>query len=204
LEAYNLKLSLTKCDFGKSQIEFLRYLVDKDGISPNKNKTNAISKMPFPENYHDLRRWLGMINYYRRWLPKAAEYLKPLTDLLRNSEPMKNNKKRFNYDKLHVDAFYKCLDEVNNTVKLAHPPADIAEIEIISDASSKVIGCVLNIKNRPIAFFSRRLSPTEANYSTFDRELLAAFAFVKYFLPFVESHKTILKTDHKPLIGGIT
>jgi hypothetical protein len=143
-----------------------------------------------------------MVNFYRRFLPKIAQILAPLTNLLKG----KDLPKLLPWDQQHEAAFAAAKAALAAAVPLSHPRPEAA-LALATDASDTHIGGVLQQQVsghwQPLGFFSRRLQPAEMNYSTFDRELLAADQAIKHFLPQVEGRVFQLWTDHKPLVAAM-
>ena len=128
-----------------------------------------------------------MLNYYRRFLPAAAKILKPLTEVLRGNVACN---KRLTWSPEMSASFAASKHLLVEAVPLAHPDPT-ARILVAAAAYDTHIGGVLeqveNGSNRPLGFFSRKLSPTEMRYKAFDRELLAAHDTIKHFLPLLEA-----------------
>jgi hypothetical protein len=148
-----------------------------------------------------LQCFLGMVNFYRRFLPSCAQILKPLTDLL------KGGAKMLEWTVSAQEAFQRAKRLLAAAVPLQHP-APNAELSLATDASDTHIEGVMQQKSgdhwRPLGFFSRKLTDTESCYSTFDRELLAAQAAIKHFRHFCEGHAFQLWTNHKPLVAALS
>lgn len=201
LKKYRLRINLSKCEFGKNEIEFLGYVINKEGIRPTEEKVKAISHFLKPKTVSNLRRFLGIINFYRRCLRHAAHTQAPLLTFLHNAK--KRDKRLIPWDPETKEAFEKVKNELANAALLVHPKI-IAEIRLVMDASDIGIGAVLEQYSenswKPLANFSRKLTDTQKRYSAYDRELTAIFQAVKYFKQFLEPHKFTILTDHKPLI----
>ena len=137
---------------------------------PADTKVQEIRNFPTPTTVAQLRSFLGLINYYHRFVPNCARILRPLNSLLRN------NPKSIELTESALSAFEAIKNALADTVMLHHQLPD-APISITVDASSTAIGGVLQQHNgsgwKPLSFFSRRLSDTEVKYSVFGRELLA-------------------------------
>ena len=200
LQEYGVTVNTGKCEFGVPGLTFLGHWIDKDGIRPSEEKVKAIKEFPKPQKVHEIRRFLGMVNYYHRFIKGLAHIVCPLNDLLKGN-PAKNDSVSWTRDK--ETAFRATKEAVANAVMLNFPDMT-KDIQLVTDASDRAIGGVLQEVHddgvKPLAFFSRKLSATEANRSTFDRELLAIFAAVKHFLYFLEGREFAIYTDHKPLI----
>ena len=142
-----------------------------------------------------------MINFYRRSLPHAAEKQAPLNKYLGDSK--KNDKRVINWTPEAEDAFIRAKQDLANATLLAHPSHN-AETRLVTDASNIGMGASLEQRFdgiwKPLAFFSRKFSPSQLNYSAYDRELTAVFEAIRYFKFFLEGQIFKIATDHKPLI----
>lgn len=203
LDSAKLFLNPDKCEFGLFEINFLGFTINAKGISPPLNKVQAIKALNKPSNYSELRSRMGLINFYRRHLPRAAEILAPLSELLAISKPSgKNAKSTFQWSEEHDRAYNNIIDLLNSRVILAHPPENITELILTTDASDIAVGAVLEASGRPIGFFSKRFTPAESKRSAFERELLALSSSVLHFRTYIESIRTVARTDQKALIGA--
>lgn len=202
LDSYNLKISLSKCQFMLPQIDFLGYSISKDGIKPTSSKLTNLNSYPYPNSSQSLRRFLGMINFYHDLIPHYSSKVLPLTEYIR----LNPNSKHFELSKTERDAFDSIIETFNNLTPLAHPHLDAARYQLVTDSSQYAIGAALHQmidgESIPIAFFSKKLSQTEQRYSTFDRELLAAYLSVLRFKHLIEGKDVMLLTDHKPLCNA--
>ncbi|CAB3374818.1 Hypothetical predicted protein [Cloeon dipterum] len=176
LDEHGLVLNPRKCVLGAESIEFLGYRVDSKGITPLPERVAAIQEFPLPMTADKLARFLGMLNYYRRFVPKYAATLAPLNALLA--------------------AFEASKVELANAACLAHPKDD-APLALVTDASDIALGAVVqqcvNDVWEPLGFHSRKLSTTEKNYAPYDRELLAIYDAVKKFRYLLEGHQPSVK-----------
>jgi hypothetical protein len=188
-----LTINPSKCSFAVSSVKFLGHMVSESGVVPLSRHVEAIYGFPRPTDLRQLQRFLGLINFYRRFLPAIAGVLKPLTDLLRGAP------KKLLWSSDADAAFTKAKAALVAAVPLSHP-APGAVLSLAVDASDTHVGGVLQqLQGRslqPLAFFSKKLSPTQVRYSTFDCELLAAFSAVRHF--------RFLLTDHKPLVAAMS
>lgn len=197
---HGLNLGLPKCEFAVDKIEFLGHLLSASGCSPLPKHTEAITNFPPPSDKTALQRFLGMINYYRKFLPSAARVLAPLTDAL------KGPGKVLMWNPFLDSAFRHAKDLLLKVPQLHHPQPG-APISLAVDASDSHVGGVfqqlVDKAWAPLAYFSRKLSDTEKKYSAFDRELLAAFSSIRHFRFLLEGRDFILFTDHKPLTNAL-
>lgn len=200
LKDYGLTINLSKCVLGVSKVNFLGYQVTEQGITPLPEKVQAISSFPLPQDKKSLRRFLGMLNYYHRFLPKAAEQQVLLNDFLKNSRRKDNTK--ISWTQEAIAAFENCKQDLANAVTLTHPVSE-APLSLTVDASNVALGGVVEQyvdgQWKPLSFFSKKLSPAQRKYSTYDRELLSVYAAIKYFRHFIEGKHFTIFTDHLPL-----
>ncbi|BHF78003.1 hypothetical protein SprV_0602111300 [Sparganum proliferum] len=189
-----------KCILGATSLEFLGHLIDSNGIRPLPSKFAAIRDFPPPTSKRQLQRFLGMVNFYRRFLPNCADTILPLTNLLSGS------KRTFELTPATLTSFEQVKALLADATLLTHYHAD-APISLMVDASNVAVGAVLPQSlpdsTVPLAFFSKKLSKAETRYSTFGRELLAAYLAVRHFRHLLEGREFTIFTDHKPLTFAI-
>ena len=171
------------------------------GCSPLVKHSATISAFLLPSDKPSLQRFLGMVNFYRKFLSSAAQVLAPLTDAL------KGPGKSISWTPLMNSAFNRAKQLFSAFPELVHPQSNAA-ITLSLDASDSHIGAVLQQQLRdkswsPLAFFSKKLSDAEKKYSAFDRELLAAFLSVHHFRFMLEGKEFTIFTDHKPLTHAL-
>lgn len=200
LKNYGILINPTKCVIGADKVKFLGYDVSADGITPPADKVQAITAFPKPQTAKQLRQFLGMLNFYRRFIPRAATTQAPLHDLLQGNI---KGKTPLQWTPEATEAFDKCKQSLAEATSLAHPRPDVP-LAIVSDASDYAAGAALQQRVgdnwQPLAFFSRKFSETEKKYSAYDRELLAIYAAIKHFRHMVEGRPFTIFTDHKPLV----
>ncbi len=198
LSDYGLIINAEKSHFGLDKIDFLGHHVTENGIKPLQKKVDVIENFPRPENVKDLHKFVGMINFYHRFIPSAAKILKPLY----NAVSKKNVKEKFTWTNEMEKSFIEAKQALSSVTMLAHPLPD-APLSLTTDASNIAIGAVLQQKIhsgwQPLAFFSRQLRQAEIKYSAFDRELLALYLAIKHFRHWLEGRDFVVFTDHKPL-----
>lgn len=201
LQEFGVSLNPSKCIFGKSKISFLGHEISAQGVRPLPNKITALQEFPQPLTIQELRRFLAMLNFYRRFLPHAAATQAPLNVFLVGSK--KNDKRPIVWTSDALHAFKKCKDDLLSATTLGFPSSS-QPIALMVDASNIAIGAVLNQHSngawKPLAYFSKKLSPSQIKYSTYDRELLGIYEAIKYFRHMIEGRVFTIFTDHKPLI----
>ncbi|UYV60875.1 K02A2.6-like, partial [Cordylochernes scorpioides] len=196
LAKYNIKLKKEKCLFLQKEIEYLGHLVTEEGIRPLDHKVQAIQKAKTPTNISELRSFLGLVNFYGKFIPNLPELLKPLHELLHKKRP-------WVWTKECGEAIDKCKNSITSERVLVPYDATLP-LCLATDASQIGVGAVLSHiiegQERPIMFASRTLSEAEQNYSQIEKEALAIIYGVTKFHQFIYGRKFILITDHKPLV----
>ncbi|GFU72891.1 transposon Tf2-8 polyprotein [Trichonephila clavipes] len=202
LSSYGLKLNISKCVFGVTELIFLGHLITPDGIKPLPDKVQAVLDYKQPETVGSLRKFLGLLNFYRRFLPKAAEQQYLLSEFLKGSKGKKDSKP-LNWSSEAITTFQRCKQALVDAALLAHPSPS-APLALHVDASDYAIGGalhqVVDSELQPLAFFSRKLTSSEKSYSVYDRELLAIYSAIRHFRYMLEARDFTVFTDHKPLI----
>ncbi|KAL1138082.1 hypothetical protein AAG570_009777 [Ranatra chinensis] len=201
LAEQGLTLNLHKCLFGVHEVDLLGYRISPSGISPRQTKAEEITSYPRPETVNGLRKFLGMVKFYRRSLPHAADTLKELNNYLQGSK--KKDRTPIIWTEAATAAFDKSKQALADAVVLGHPKPD-AELVLDTDVSDTEVGAVLQQHDQetwiPLGFFSKTLNEAQRKYSTYDRELLAIYLAVKHFHPLLDGRHFTIRTDHKPLI----
>lgn len=195
LRDHGLQLKISKCNFYAKQFDYLGYIISKDGLKPNPRKVQVIGEFPRPKNTRQIQSFLGMINYYRRFIKDFAKLAKPLTILCKQDQP-------FIWTETTQISFDKLKQILCNDIILSLP--DFTQLfYVTTDASDVAIGAVLSQGelpyDRPIHFFSRTLNEAQRRYSTIQKELLAIVEAIKNFRPYLYGRFFVLITDHKPL-----
>lgn len=204
LREYGVLVNPAKCVWGQPEVTFLGYHVSASGTRPLDAKVQAIQDFPVPQTVKELRRFLGMLNFYRRFIPNAAKVQAPLNGILAG-KVTKNQPVQMTPTQL--EAFSECKKALSNATLLVHPLAN-AELSMTTDASDVSIGAVLQQRNgkqwEPLAFFSKKLNSAQRKYSPYDRELLAVYEAIRYFRHMVEARNFVVFTDHRPLTYAFT
>jgi hypothetical protein len=186
-----LKVNARKSSFCQDSLEYLGYLVTREGIQPIPKKVEAILNLAKPTNRKEVRRFIGMVNYYRDMWPKRSEILAPLSRLT-----SKNVK--FEWTKECQKAFDDMKWYMAQETLLVYPDFT-KEFQIHTDASHTQLGAVISQDGRPIAFYSRKLTDAQTRYTTTERELLAIVETLKEFRNILLGQKIIVFTDHQNL-----
>ena len=195
MKAANLTLNWAKCKIGLSELEFFGYLVTERGIGPTEERVQAVVDARRPENVHELRSFLGLVNYSARFFPQYATISEPLRRLTRKDTP-------FAFDVEQITAFETLKQKLENAVQLAHYDKD-APTMVIADASPVGLGAVLVQRQQDgpvvVSYASRSLTDTERRYSQTEREALGLVWACEKFHPYIYGVRFDLLTDHMPL-----
>lgn len=190
-----LSLQPDKCEFFKRELTYLGHIISDKGVRPNPEKIKAIEQYPVPKNHKQIKQFLGLVGYYRRFIKNFSEITQPFTSLLRKNVPFKwEMRQQINYEKLKQLLLREPI--------LQYPDFD-KEFLLTTDASNEGIGAILSQgevgSDLPVAYASRTLNKAERNYDTTEKELLAIIWAVKHFRPYLYGKQFKIITDHKPL-----
>jgi hypothetical protein len=198
LQHNHLSVKGSKCLFHVKSLPFLGYILSDKGISMDPDKIKAINDFPEPKSLSQLRSLLGMANFYRGFIPHFSEKVKTLTDLTK--------KGMFKWTTEAASAMAVLKKSLAKDVMLQYPN-QTKQFHLDTDASDHTIGAVLSQRDmnellRPVAFYSRKLSSAEMNYSVYDKELLSiveSLIYWRHYLVSPHTH-TEIRTDHKNLL----
>lgn len=190
---FNLKVQLDKSEFLCKEVAFLGHIITPEGIKPNPSKIKAVQEYPLPKTVKEIKSFLGLVGYYRRFIQNFAKILTPFTRCLKKGTKIDTK------DPQYIEAFHKCKELLTNAPVLAYPDFE-KTFHLTTDASNVAIGGVLSQNNHPIAFYSRTLNSAEKNYSTIEKELLSIVENTKHFRPYLYGRHFKIETDHKPLV----
>lgn len=192
LRQANLKLQIDKCKFFCKETEYLGHILTSDGIKPNPNKIEDIIKLNLPNTQKQIKSFLGITGYYRKFIKDYAKIAQPMTKYL------KLNSKINKLDPSYIHAFEQLKSLITSHPILKYPDFN-KSFKINTDASNYAIGAVLLQDGHPISYASRTLNTHETRYSTTEKELLAVVWAVKYFRPYLYGKSFELETDHQAL-----
>lgn len=200
LQDYGVQINVEKSEFGVSSLTFLGHTVSPTGVTPLTTKCEAIQQFPKPSTQRQLKQFLGMVNYYHRFIPRCSLLLQPLHAMIK---PCKRGQSiSLSWTEDTNAAFLAAKQALTDAATLSFPTPG-AEISLATDASDIGTGAVLQQlvagEWKPISFFSQKFNKAESNYSAYDRELLAIFKAIKRFQYFLEGRRFHVYTDHKPL-----
>ena len=191
LKSAGLQCNAQKCKFAAFETEYLGYNLTQSGIQPQVKKIAAIQAISEPENKRELRRFIGLCNYYRDLWPQRAHTMAPLTSLC-------SSKVVFKWTAECQEAFNKTKAAMSRQVTLSYPDYT-KPFHIYTDASKFQLGGVISQDNQPLAFYSRKLNQAQLNYSTIEQELLSIVEILREFRNILLGHNIVIHTDHKNL-----
>ena len=190
---WKLYAKLEKCFFHQTKIEFLGYIIGKDGIQMDPAKTSSVTDWPTPKNPKEIQAFIGFANFYRRFIESFSKKSKPLIDLTRKNI-------EFKWTPEAEAAFQTLKDALTANPILVH--ADPQQpFTLHTDASDYALGAVLSQNEHPVAYYSRKLTDSEINYAVHDKELLAIVAAFKHWRHYLagSQHVITVYCDHKNL-----
>ncbi|GJQ92368.1 reverse transcriptase [Tanacetum coccineum] len=189
LRQKKLYAKFSKCEFWLQQVAFLGHIVSADGIIMDPSKVEAITKWPRPTTVTEVRSFLGLAGYYRRFVEGFSRLALPLTQLMRKGE-------KFVWTDERQESFEELKRRLVSAPILTLPSGS-GGFQIYSDASKKGLGCVLMQHGKVIAYASRQLKPYEVNYPTHDLELAAVVFALKIWRHYLYGEACDIFTDHK-------
>jgi hypothetical protein len=195
LRAAKLYAKESKCEFFKTEVEFLGHIVGRDGVRMMQDKVQAISDWPTPSKVGDVRAFLGTAGYYRKFIRDFSSIAAPLTELTKDTV-------RFDWGPAQQLAFDKLKSALQQGPVLALPDPDLPFV-VHTDASGFATGAVL-MQDRgkglqPIAFLSKKMLPAETRYPVHEQELLAIIHALSSWRHYLSGRKFKVMTDHKSL-----
>ena len=215
LSGAGLSLNLSKCEFGKGQLDYLGYTIDSTGLRPIVKKAEAITNFPVPLTQKQLQAFLGSLNYYRSSLPRfplspgqslsPAEVLDPLYKLATADIKKGTFKTVWDSSQNVQDAFIDAKSLLQMAVTLNYPDTN-TPLALSTDATKDSLGASLdqwvNGSWVPLGFWSKSLRPEQRLCTTYRRELLAIQLAIRHFISEIQGRRLTIYTDHKPILGS--
>lgn len=197
LNDFGFSVKKEKCEFFKDSVSYLGYFINKDGTHTDQSKVKAVMNAPVPTNVSELKAFLGLVNFYGRFLKNLADALHPLYKLLSKNTD-------WSWSEECNDAFESVKKMLTQAPCLAYYDPNLP-VQLACDASSYGLGCVLSCvfpdgNERPIAYASRVLTQSERNFSQIEKEALSIIYGVKKFYHYLYARHFTLLTDHQPLL----
>ena len=191
LQAAGLKINAVKSFFARTNLEYLGYNISREGLRPSLKKVEAILQIKPPTTRKQLRRFIGMVNYYRDMWPQRSHFLAPLSS-------MTSAKVKWKWTPEMQDSFDQ-MKAIMAKETLVTFPDFTKEFEIHTDASKLQLGACISQGGKPVAFYSRKLQPAQTRYTTTERELLSIVETLKEFRNILLGQKIKVHTDHENL-----
>ncbi|KAI5753631.1 hypothetical protein M8J77_001985 [Diaphorina citri] len=191
----HLKLSPKKCNLFRTEVQYLGHVVSTEGVSTDPKKIEAVKSWPIPKDKHEVRSFLGLVSYYRR-------FIKGFADIARSLHRLTEKGKAFVWTEECNLSFETLKSELCKAPILRYPVAGKPFV-LDTDASQFAIGAVLSQVTdgieTPVAYFSKALSKPERNYCVTRKELLAVVSATKHFHKYLYGQRFLLRTDHAAL-----
>jgi hypothetical protein len=185
------KVKFSKCEFTKTEISYLGHIISRQGIATDVTKIAAITNWPTPSSVKDLRSFLGLAGFYRKFVRRFGIISRPLFDLLKKNS-------LFIWTTDHQQAFDTLNQALSSAPVLALP--DFSQpFSIYTDACSKGVGVVLMQNGHPLAYLSRALGPKTQGLSIYEKEYLAILLAVAHWRSYLQLAEFTIFTDHKSL-----
>ncbi|XP_038972753.1 uncharacterized protein LOC103696780 isoform X1 [Phoenix dactylifera] len=183
-------LQPSKCLFGQQQVEYLGYIISAAGVQVDTTKIQAMKEWPRPTTVTELRGFLGLTGYYRKFVKSYGVIAAPLTTLLRKGQFQWN---------LQAEQAFHLLKQAMMTTPVLDIPNFSETFVVETDASDKGIGAVLTQGGKPVAYMSKALGVTKKGWSTYAKEMLAIMEAVRMWRPYLLGRKFQIRTDQKSL-----
>ena len=195
LKAAGLKLKLEKCCFFRKHIQYLGHLISADGIQPLPEKLESIAKMPAPRNPKEVKQFLGLVGYYRKFVPRFADISRVPTHLTKKDVEFKLTPE--------CENCFQILKESLQQVPILRYPDPQASYTLYIDASKYAYAGILtqhsNGTDHPITYVSRLFRGSQLNWATLKKEAYAIYMSVKKLSFYIDTAKITVKSDHLPL-----
>ncbi|GJZ55195.1 putative reverse transcriptase domain-containing protein [Tanacetum coccineum] len=191
LRKEKLYAKFSKCEFWLQEVHFLGHVVNQSGIHVDPSKIEAVKNWKAPTTSSEIRSFLGLAGYYRRFIANFSKIAKPLTSLTQKNQ-------KYVWGVEQEEAFQTLKNNLCDAPILSLPDG-VEDFVVYCDASNQGLGCVLMQRNKVIAYASRQLKIHEKNYTTHDLELGAVVFALKTWRHYLYGTKSVIYTDHKSL-----
>ena len=191
LQEAGLKINAVKSFFARTNLEYLGYNISREGLRPSQKKVEAILQIKAPTTRKQLRRFIGMVNYYRDMWPQRSHFLAPLSS-------MTSAKVKWKWTPECQESFDQMKALMAKETLVTFPDFN-KEFEIHTDASKLQLGACISQDGKPVAFYSRKLNPAQTRYTVTERELLSIVETLKEFRNILLGQRIKVFTDHENL-----
>ena len=195
LRQHNLKLKLKKCSFLQLETNYLGFVISEEGIKPDEKKIEAIKSLPVPTCVREVRSFIGMCSYYRRFIPNFSQIAEPIIALTRKYA-------HFKWSDTHQRAFEYLKDSLTAVPLLVYPDSNKPYV-LYTDSSDTCIGACLTQEcdgdEKPIYYLSHKLSRSQCKWSVVEKEAFAIHFALQKLDNYLHNSQFVIRTDHKPL-----
>lgn len=192
LDQHHLLINQSKCPFALQELEYLGHIIGVNGVSTDPEKVTAVTKWPAPTNLKNLRGFLGLTGYYRKFIRNYGIIAQPLTQLLKKGV-------LFIWGPAQQVAFSTLKSAMSAALVLAMPNFNLPFV-LETDASNQGVGAVLMQQEHPVAFMSKALGPRNQTMSVYEKECLAILLAIEKWRSYLQHGEFIIRTDHKSLL----
>nr|ADX31265.1 unknown [Triticum aestivum] len=193
LAQHGLKVKMSKCSFAQRKIDFLGHTISKEGVTTDESKIATVRDWPRPGSVRELRGFLGLAGYYRKFVRNFGVISRPLTDMLKKGT-------LFIWTPLAETAFAELKQALIQAPVLALPDFN-KKFVVETDASAKGVGAVLMQDFHPLAYLSKALAPRNLGLSAYEKECLALILAVDHWRPYLQHAEFLVRTDQKSLLN---
>lgn len=186
------QVKISKCHFAQRQLRYLGHVISEAGVATDPDKISAVLQWPIPQSVKELRSFLGLAGYYRRFVKHFGPLSRPLTDLHRKGAV-------FVWTDQQQDAFVALKQALTSAPVLALPDFS-RPFSVETDASGAGIGAVLTQGGHPIAFLSKALGPRSQGLSTYEKEYMAILLALEHWRSYLQHAEFQIITDHRSLV----
>ena len=203
LREADLKLKDSKCNYFKTHVQYLGHLVSGKGIKPLPGKLESVKKMPAPTTPKEIKQFLGLVGYYRKFIPRFADIARPMTNLTKQDVPFEWT--------IQCQASFEMLKDALITSPILKYPDPNKPYTLFTDASKHAWACVLTQEyehekdnktykiNHPITFASGLFKGSQLNWAALTKEAFAIYSSIKKLSYYLEDADIVLRSDHLPL-----
>jgi hypothetical protein len=192
LDKQQFKVKLFKCSFAQTKLNYLGHVISQEGVATDPSKIEAVQSWPVSKTMKEIRSFLGIAGYYRKFVKDFGILSRPLTNLLKKGQV-------FCWQEAH-DIAFQALKQALVTAPVLALPNFSKPFEVETDASDTGIGAVLHQSGHPIAFVSKSLGARHQGLSTYEKESLAILLAVDHWRSYLMSGEFTIRTDHRSLV----
>jgi hypothetical protein len=191
LQKHDLKVKRSKCSFAQPRLVYLGHVISAEGVSTDPKNIAAVLKWETPKTIKQVRGFLGLAGYYRKFVRNFGQISKPLTELLKKDHVFEWTAK--------TEAAFRALQQALVSAPVLAIPDFSKPFVVATDASDGGVGAVLSQGGHPISYLSRALGPRNLGLSAYEKEFLAILLAVDHWRPYLQAQEFIIQSDHRSL-----